>query len=309
MASEEQPLVSGITPAYNAAQYITEAIESVLAQTYKAWELIVVDDGSTDGTAEIVKKYAAVDPRILYRYQENQRMASARNAGIAIAKGTYVVFLDADNLFLFQKLEQQVRFMESNPSCGVCYARILHFYDFDKEVLYENVNETIEVDTNDFFLYVLKRNFINVLSVMVRKGLLDHYGSFPQGWWGCDEHYLWVNLAYHKVVFCPLDETVGFLRLHEKEDSRRKEIVGKSAELFLKLLSIFQEKFTPEEKAKYGPHIALLRKKWQKRRRIGRLLMSPFLSRILMPFYLLRRKSHYRLLKDNDKTRAVRQRY
>ena len=180
--------------------------------------MIVVDDGSTDNTAEIVKKWAELDPRIVYHYQKNQRMASARNAGIALAKGKYIAFLDADNLFLPYKLEWQVEFMEKNPDCGLCYGKILHFYNDNSKQLYQNKNEH-PFTGDDLLKETLKRNFINVLSVLVRKENFDKYGAFMQGWEACDEQYVWVNLSYHKVKFCYLDKIVGHLRLHKESDS------------------------------------------------------------------------------------------
>ena len=86
-------LVSIIMPAFNSQRYISESIESIIAQTYTNWELIVVDDGSTDRTAEIVSTFTKSDNRIRYIYQENQRQGKARNAGISISKGEWIAFL------------------------------------------------------------------------------------------------------------------------------------------------------------------------------------------------------------------------
>lgn len=166
---KEKNLVSIIIPAYNAEKFLGEALDSVLKQTYADWEAIVVDDGSTDGTAEIAKNYSLKDRRIKYVYQENRRMAAARNKGISIAKGEYVAFLDADNIFWPNKLEAQVWFLESHPNCGISYARIRHFYNGRPGVLYENKNE--EPIRGDALRSLLWRNSINVLSVLIRKEL------------------------------------------------------------------------------------------------------------------------------------------
>jgi len=286
------PLVSIITPAYNAGDYINEAIGSVLFQTYPNWELIVVDDGSTDDTAEIVKNYSARDSRIKYHYQENQRMASARNAGIKLAQGKYVVFLDADNLFLPNKIKDQVQFMEVNPKCGLAYSKILHFYNEEPGVFYKNKNE-VPFRGDDFFRETLHRNFINVLSVIVRKEVFDKFGAFQQGWEACDEQYVWVNLSYHKVRFCYLDKIVGHLRLHKSSDSANRFYVYVASKKFLDLLDLVESWLTNEERQKYELDIKLLRKSWRKKMFIGRLIKSPFFSWILLPLFRTRRDRNF----------------
>jgi glycosyltransferase involved in cell wall biosynthesis len=95
-------------PAYNAANYIQEAIDSVINQTFVDWELIIVDDGSTDHTKEVIAKNVLVDERIHYYYQKNGKQGKARNLAISKSKGTYLAFLDADDLWIPQKLEIQL---------------------------------------------------------------------------------------------------------------------------------------------------------------------------------------------------------
>lgn len=108
MTLYKSTLVSVIMPAFNAAAFIAESIDSVLAQTYSDWELLVIDDGSTDATAAIVSAKVAEDRRIIYLYQENGRQAKARNLGLMHAKGRLIAFLDADDLWLADKLEIMV---------------------------------------------------------------------------------------------------------------------------------------------------------------------------------------------------------
>ena len=106
-------LVSIIMPTYNCGRFIADAIQSVLAQTYKAWELIIVDDGSTDNTAYIVASFT--DPRIRYlRNEQNMGAALTRNKALREAKGHYIAFLDADDLWTPEKLEHQIAFMQHN---------------------------------------------------------------------------------------------------------------------------------------------------------------------------------------------------
>lgn len=118
----DQSLVSIITPTYNCGCFIAETIDSVLAQTYANWELLIVDDCSTDNTKEIVAGYN--DPRISYHcLLNNSGAAVARNVGLKMAKGRWIAFLDSDDLWLPQKLEKQIRFMEENK-----YAFSYHEY-------------------------------------------------------------------------------------------------------------------------------------------------------------------------------------
>jgi len=114
--TQQIPRVSVIIPAYNCAEYIAETIESVLNQTYHDYEIIVVDDGSTDATREVVEGYG---DRLQYIYQQNQGAAAARNHGIRLARGELIAFLDGDDLFLPDKLAVQVAYFDTNPSVGM----------------------------------------------------------------------------------------------------------------------------------------------------------------------------------------------
>lgn len=112
---KEQPLVSVITPAYNAARFIDETIESVLSQTYTNWEMIIVDDCSTDNTVEIVQSYMKKDNRIkLFQLEKNSGSGVARNKAMDEAQGRFIAFLDSDDLWLPEKLSRQIPFMLEN---------------------------------------------------------------------------------------------------------------------------------------------------------------------------------------------------
>ena len=119
------PLVSVILPVYNGERYLAEAIESVLAQTYRPVELIAVDDGSTDGTAEIAKSYSDVR----YLHQPNQGNGRARNAGLKAAQGDLIALLDADDLWLENKLHTQVEHLRQHPELGYVVCRMHPFLE------------------------------------------------------------------------------------------------------------------------------------------------------------------------------------
>jgi len=111
--SQNEPLVSVVIPTYNRCGYLQQAIESVLSQSCGDFEVIVVDDGSTDETAQVIAKFS--DERVRYLYQSNAGRSAARNWGMGAARGMYLAFLDDDDLYLPHKLASQVAFLESHP--------------------------------------------------------------------------------------------------------------------------------------------------------------------------------------------------
>ena len=123
--ANQAPIVSVIIPAYNAERFIPQAIQSVLEQTYQSYEIIVVDDGSTDKTKDILKEF---EDKVCCIYQENQGPSAARNAGIKISQGRYICFLDADDIWTPDKLEVQVEFLECHPDISLVFS---DHQDFD----------------------------------------------------------------------------------------------------------------------------------------------------------------------------------
>jgi glycosyltransferase involved in cell wall biosynthesis len=118
------PRISVITPTYNRSIRIMRTIESVLGQTFEDFEYLVVDDGSTDDTADVVRAAARKDPRVVYVHQENGGGASARSCGLALARGEYIAFLDHDDCWVGDKLEQQVDYLDRHPEDGCVYGKV-----------------------------------------------------------------------------------------------------------------------------------------------------------------------------------------
>ena len=125
MATYSPPTVSVVIPVYNGERYLAQAIQSVLDQTYKNFELIVVDDGSTDSSAAIAKSFG--DSRLRYHYQKNSGASRARNTGIELTRGSLIAFLDSDDIWLPQKLEKQIACLETHNEIGAvyCWYRVL----------------------------------------------------------------------------------------------------------------------------------------------------------------------------------------
>jgi len=113
------PKISVVMPAYNAAAHLDEAISSILGQTFQDFEFIVINDGSTDATASILKRYAEIDSRIQVHHQENQGMISALNRGCRLARGQYIARMDADDISLPQRFEKQLEYIERHPQIGM----------------------------------------------------------------------------------------------------------------------------------------------------------------------------------------------
>jgi teichuronic acid biosynthesis glycosyltransferase TuaG len=130
----EKGLVSIITPMYNGQRFVGQTIESVLNQTYSNWEMLIVDDGSSDGGPEIVKKYAAADPRIQLFSQANGGSAAARNNGIRRAKGQYIALLDADDTWNKDFLDKQIKLMNTKKAYLV-YSSHTRIDEHSKEIL------------------------------------------------------------------------------------------------------------------------------------------------------------------------------
>jgi len=211
-----QPLVSVIMPAYNAEKYIGAAIQSVIAQTYSDWELVVVDDGSTDKTAEIVRNAAANDERIKYFAQPNGRQSKARNKGIANASGSLFAFLDADDLWVEKKLELQLQAL-TNSAADIVYSSGIIFRDEDPQPDSEIFPTTFgKTDGRQMFEMLLCRNSVPVTSVIMRRETLEHVGWFDEtpAYQSCEDYDLWLRAAKAGASFYGMREQLFRYRRH-----------------------------------------------------------------------------------------------
>ncbi len=157
-------LVSVIIPVYNGGRFLKQALESVLNQTYQKLEVIVIDDGSTDNTKDIVDAFST----IRYIYQENKGVASARNKAISIANGEYVTFVDADDIILENKVELQLLCLENNAEIDICICSLENFVDPNFQHLLEEHE------------HFLKNEKISYMNMMVRKNLFSKVGLFNE---------------------------------------------------------------------------------------------------------------------------------
>ena len=182
-----RPLVSVIIPAYNYGHYIGDALRSVQAQTQDDWECVVVDDGSTDDTGEVVAQFAAADPRVRYVRQENARQAAARNNGIRRARGDYFQFLDADDRIEPEKLEAQLRLLRETPGVDVVYSDIRYFDDGDARPRRAAVEgeepwmPLISGSGGEFLLRLVRNNIMPINAPLFPRRVIEQVGPFHEG--------------------------------------------------------------------------------------------------------------------------------
>ena len=171
-----EPLVSVVMPVYNGEKYLAEAIESILQQTFTDFEFIIVDDGSTDGSAAIIEAYAKQDSRIRFKpHEKNRGESSARNTGIRASMGAYVAAMDCDDVSLPRRLEKQVALLNEQPRIGAVGVAG-HIVTEDLEII-----QPYPVRTNSavisFHMLVRGANFLKA-AVMTRREHLEAVGGF-----------------------------------------------------------------------------------------------------------------------------------
>jgi glycosyltransferase involved in cell wall biosynthesis len=189
-----KPLVSIVVIFLNAEKYLAEAVESIYAQTYARWELLLVDDGSTDGSTGIARQYAARQPdKVFYLFHPgniNQGMSASRNLGIQQAQGQYIAFLDADDVWLPHKLEAQVAIMDAHPDAGMLYGETLYWYSWRQDIddKFQDFRPALNVPLNRLIqppelLPLFLRGKAAVpcpCSILVRSDVMAKTGGFVQ---------------------------------------------------------------------------------------------------------------------------------
>ena len=211
-----EDLVSVIMPAYNTGKYIADSIRSVIAQTWPDWELIVVDDGSTDDTASVVHDFVKRESRVKYVFQENGRLGKARNTGIKSAQGKLIAFLDSDDLWIETKLELQIRAMREHQA-DLVYCNSYVFTDDNPFDETKTLQSTIgKFSGQAFFDSLVVQNQIPVLTVLVKKSALESAGLFEEikCVHGCEDYDLWLRLARAGFVFYGMPAVLARYRRH-----------------------------------------------------------------------------------------------
>jgi glycosyltransferase involved in cell wall biosynthesis len=227
------PLVSFIIPTHNYARFLGEAIDSALAQTYPNFELIVVDDGSTDNTPEIV---APLQHRLRYIRQEQSGPSAARNSGIRASRGELIAFLDADDVWLPHKTATQVRYLLEHPETGLVSGRTRLTGDQGKDpprIGYRRrraLRRLIALRAGVAFrnLLLSDRNYIATSTVMLRRQCLDLVGHFDESLSRVEDFNLWLRVARHFGI-ARLPEVLAHHRFHESNLARDREAMRSAA--------------------------------------------------------------------------------
>ena len=214
LAIRNTELVSVIMPAYNAEKYIAEAIHSVIQQTYTNWELIVIDDGSADRTAFIVKDLIGGNDRIKYLYQDNGGQGKARNNGLKHAKGEYIAFLDADDLWVPDKLLIQIRMMSGTRSDLIfCDAYVFEGKPGSEKRININPGYYRGEEAVHKFLFC---NYIPILTVLVKRSALEKVNGFSEAKeiQNAEDYHLWLRLLINGNLFLGIDTPLAYYRIH-----------------------------------------------------------------------------------------------
>ena len=226
----------------NAAEFLHEAIESALAQTYTYWEILLIDDGSSDGSSEIAKSFASQNTsRIRYLEHDghqNLGMSATRNTGIRHAKGKYIAFLDADDVWFPEKLEYQVKIMESHPTAGMVYGNTLYWYSWTGK--YEDRQRDhvpdLGVEANRLIQPpgLLSRHLSGqsavpcTCSIMVRSEVFKRIGGFEESFHGMyEDQVFYAKIAAHEPIFVSTT-CLDRYRQHAASNTAAAEAAGQS---------------------------------------------------------------------------------
>ncbi len=186
------PRVSVIIPTYNRRDFAREAIASVCAQTYRDFELIVVDDGSTDGTARIVKEFRqGRADSIQYIFQTNQGVSAARNHGVVRSSGQLLAFLDSDDVWQPEKLATQIAFFNAQPTAQICQTQEVWL----RRGLRVNPRNKHRKSGGDIFLRSLELCLVSPSAVMMQRTLFERMGGFDEQLPACEDYDLWLRIA------------------------------------------------------------------------------------------------------------------
>ena len=215
-----RPLVSVITPTFNRADFVGECIESVLGQTYPNLEHLLVDDGSTDNTQEIVERYLP-DQRLRFARQANSGQATARNMGLGMARGEYICFLDSDNVWKLDKIERQLKLMQQHPAVDVIYGN-QEVIDEDGNILPMPEHKRMKRYSGRITDKLLLDNFVSFNTAMIRRRCFDKVKGFDQSVRAGDDYDLWLRFSAH-FEFLHVPEIFGQYRVMKNQISTDKE--------------------------------------------------------------------------------------
>ena len=223
------PTVTVVIPSYNSMRYIAETMETVLNQTYRDFEVLVVNDGSTDDTPNWVERLSEKEPKVRMVSQANQGLAGARCTGVTNAKGKYVAFIDDDDLWELTKLEKQVNSLESNPEAGVCYTWTA-LADSEGKPTGRVIASEAE---GNVWTKMTEMNIVCCGSTpMIRRSCFDEVGLFDREVSPSDDWDMWWRISA-KYPFTLIKEPLILYRQHPNNSSKKCEHMLKTSRILI----------------------------------------------------------------------------
>ncbi|KAB2837030.1 MAG: glycosyltransferase [Candidatus Brocadia sp.] len=246
-------LVSVIIPTYNCARFLMESVGSVLSQTYQPYEIIVIDDGSTDNTKEVLQP---VMQRIKYvQLEQNKGSPVVRNIGIQAAQGEYVAFLDADDVWLPEKLQTDRECFDKHPDVGMVYSK--HINIDEKGVVFHGAMKKRLPCGKIFVQLFSEQNFIITSSVVVRKAVFETTGLFDEQLVNCQDWDMWLRIAFYFQI-AGIDKPLIKYRHNPYSLSKNRDNVLKYQKLVIdKIYHMFNNKENGMSEKRYKKRLAL----------------------------------------------------
>jgi len=237
------PTVSVIIPTFNRSQYITEALDSVLDQTFTDYEILVIDDGSIDNTKEVLTHYMN---KITYIYQENQGVSAARNTGIQHAHGKYIAFLDSDDMWLPIKLEKQVAILDEHSDIALVYTNV-GYCDSNGEILkFSNKSKLFQSGYIPEKVLLWKVNCGYLQTWLIRKSCFDEVGLLDTSFKMSEDREISVRIAL-KYKICGLKEPLTIQRQHSPSQRLGRSPAEEREHYYFKFLDLLFSKYHDSE--------------------------------------------------------------
>jgi hypothetical protein len=243
----QNPRVSVIIPSYNYGNFIEMAIESVLKQTIKDIELIIIDDASFDNTRDIVNRFS--DPRIKYvRNQFNMGHVKAINKGLKIAKGYYISIIGADDIMMPENLELKVNALENNPTAGLCFSNAIIIDQKGNEQGYFFKKANFSQSPYNYLKeLLLKGNFIPASSVVTLRECYNKVGLYNENLKYAEDWDMWMRIAYH-YDFIYIDQPLVKYRVHKDNLTKRIYKTWDDVYSIREVISMLYSSYNIEEK-------------------------------------------------------------
>lgn len=229
------PLISVIIATYNRRDFIIEAVQSALNQTYQNIEVIIVDDGSTDDSRLLIEQAFGDDPRVTYYYQDNNKRASAFNRGLEHAKGEYIAIVDSDNRWLPCRLEKGYEALAKNPDYDIVYGDIILIDEHGEEISQKNMKRYSGKITSK----LIKDNFVTINTALVPRRCFDEMGPMDVSRKRADDYELWLRMSTaYRFLYLP-----EFLAEYRVMDDQISSDKTRRLDANLSIISDFRKKF------------------------------------------------------------------